>query len=292
VSVDSSVLLIDRYGNKGKGRQHRLPSIRGVDAPPAAWLADLMVSEFAAVSMYEKRTKTLAVGMIRDLLVRLSYDPRFASVEASQRIAVMFAPLLKHILLESDKLSEYSADSIYRKEILALFLYLVQTLPEKHLRSQLRVIANASSSLMVYRSHANAQIKVNEFTILRFLKVIDICIDTFDLPFNSSTSLDASTKILVPSGSSVFDGGFIPRNAYMNLAQLDQLMHIRNGVRNVVRKNRQPSVEGEPRKWKAHANDMVCSIYDKKVVRLFASCDMNQGVLAAKGLTHERYSTV
>ena len=275
------------FMQRGKLKDRRLPSIRGMDAPPAAWLIHMMIKELSSVSMYEKRTKTLAVGMIRDLLVRLSYDKRFQNLTCAHRIAIMFLPLLAHILHDSDKLSEYSVDSIYRKEILALFLYIVQTLPEKHLRSQLRLIAQGSSSSMIHRSHTNALVKMSEFTILRFLRVLDIAIDTFDLPFNFASSLDASYRILVPTGSAIFDGGFIPKNAYASLAQLDQLMHVRSGVRSIVKKKRTSSTEGEQRKWKSHQNDMVCSVDDKKIVRLFSNCDMGQGILAAKGLCHE-----
>ena len=275
------------FMQRGKLKDKRLPSIRGAEAPPAAWLIHMMIKELSSVSIYEKRTKTLAVGMMRDLLVRLSYEKRFQSLRSTHRIAIMLLPLLARILHDSDKLSEYSVDSIYRKEILALFLYIVQSLPEKHLRSQLRLIAQGSSSSMIHRSHTNALVKMSEFTILRFLRVLDIAIDTFDLPFNFASSLDASYQILVPTGSAIFDGGFIPKNAYQSLAQLDQLMHVRSGVRSVVRKKRATTVEDGQRKWKSHQNDMVCSVDDKKIVRLFSNSDMGQGLLAAKGLCHE-----
>lgn len=263
-----------------------LPSIRGVPTPSPGWLCHLIIREVKAVSTYEKRTKTLAFGMLRDLLVRLSYDSRYQSTKDVHRIAVMFVPLFDYVLSESDSLTEYSVDAVYRKELSVIFLYLLQSLPEKVLRSLIRQHSSVNSHNSVQRNVSTAMARVSEYSVLRFLKVLHVIIDTCDLPFDFNTAPDllgpSAYKVLVPTEVAVFHGS-VP-NTTPSLALLDQRMHLRSGVKSIQRQRKGPNNHDE-RKWKAYVNGM--QLEDKRMMRLFSACDMSMCILAAKGMGHE-----
>lgn len=298
----------------------RLPAcfseLRGIEAPPSAWLAQLIITEVMGVSVYEKRTKTLAMGLLRDMLVRLSYDERYQSPRHAQRVALLFLPILQHALREAERLTEFAVDAIYRKELMSMFLFLVQTLPEKQFRRYLGTLFEDSilcSEFSLASSSAKSCAEVKgagkeDLTPLRLLQLGHLIVDTFDFPINrTSNSVEgngavyytlsplrllkhivfiAGCRTIIPTGAAVFDGSVL-NNGFSSLAQLDQLMHVRNGMRSIVRKASRRAGGGEERKWKAHANNIVCSVDDRRIFRLFSCCDLSLTLSAAKGLTQE-----
>jgi len=56
-----------------------------------------------------------ALALLRDLLVRLSYDARYQSTEARSRLAGLFFPLLADIIQEAAHAASLPHDHVERR---------------------------------------------------------------------------------------------------------------------------------------------------------------------------------
>jgi hypothetical protein len=79
----------------------------------------------AAYRSEDSVLKVAAVGILRDLLVRHSYDARYQSQEAHHRIATMYLPLFSEIVAEARSLAVLPHVDVGRKELLSLLLSLL-----------------------------------------------------------------------------------------------------------------------------------------------------------------------
>lgn len=115
--------------------------IRGSTNPPPYLFAHLLVSEIMATYRQEERkTKDVALEILRDMIVRHVYDARYQDQNSQQRVACMYLPLIKEVLKECNKLEKIRHDATERKELLALLLYVLQGIPEHLLRNRLRIL--------------------------------------------------------------------------------------------------------------------------------------------------------
>lgn len=105
--------------------------IRGIKNPPHHWLSHLIVNEI--MTDYISNEKNLREGsmrMLRDLLVRLSYNADLQSGESRHRTCAMFLPLIVLIVDLVDHFKELAVDCVERKEALAIVVHVLQDTPE------------------------------------------------------------------------------------------------------------------------------------------------------------------
>ncbi len=115
--------------------------------PCAHWLAELMIQEcIGAYRQVEQKVRELSLKILSDLVIRLSYDARYQSESSRQRISVLFLPLLGEIIKDADMIAKKNHNSTERRQLLVLFLYLLQDLPTRIFREQLRRYCEFPSS--------------------------------------------------------------------------------------------------------------------------------------------------
>lgn len=219
--------------------------LRGIYDPPPNWFSHLFISE--VLSVYRKpdvniKMKQYAVGILRDLLLRHSYDARFQKRTDVQVVATMYYPLLMEILKECEALyainSEVPYDSILRKELLIIFLHLLQNIPMHVLREQFRISAGAAPPLgssdhnasnvdskdactmrhllltrqyVLRRSNRNTLNKLGAFCrnndVFRCIYLCHLALDTFEFPMSEGGEFGEPTEVLVPGLDAMLKGG-------------------------------------------------------------------------------------
>lgn len=89
--------------------------------------------------------KDAALEVMRDLLVRHSYDARYQSLIAQQRVVCMYLPLLRELLKEKDRVEMLPYDSSQRKEILVIIMHIMHCMPDRLLREYIREICKVAT---------------------------------------------------------------------------------------------------------------------------------------------------
>ena len=262
-------------------------NLRGVVDPPSHWLAHICIEEIM-FAYRQQDTALPSIRVLRDLLVRHSYDARHQDLASRQRIAVMYIPLLFHILAESERLSVVPFDSPERRELLAILLYLLQDLPERQLREQWRQLtSNDSSAIAVVTQAAGATVRrvsnsvvpVYELPILRLLKLLHLVLDTFDYPYEKPDD-PTPAKILVPGiaqSSRDIIGSKTSSGAADHLRNLDELMYRKKAASvGIPSTNNERRWAKQVRKDKSYNNIGHSTVNDPVFLRA-----------AAKGISHE-----
>lgn len=182
--------------------------------PHPHWLAVLIVQE--CMDAYRRRLVTItvpALRVLRDLLVRRkllkfdvrsphflvqvrhSYDARYQSIEARERVAVLYMPLLHDIIHEASALRMLPVMASERRELLIMFLHLLQDLPVQVLRDQLRKFCEhqvlgtdcqngferMSCSSLPFCTKQPLDTKWDDLTIIKVLVLLHLCFDTFEM---------------------------------------------------------------------------------------------------------------
>lgn len=129
--------------------------IRGITNPAPYALVHILVSEIIlSYSQEEKKVKDAALEVMRELLVRHAYDARYQSKVAQQRVACMYLPLLQELLKHQTRIACQRHDSSERKDVLAIFMYLVQGMPDRVLRQFVRSLCiEAMEPSVGFESH-------------------------------------------------------------------------------------------------------------------------------------------
>ena len=109
--------------------------VRGIANPPHHWLVHLIINEIMTeYTSLEKGLREGSMRMLRELVVRLSYDARLQSglqsAESRHRICAMFQPLLVILVRIVDHLKELASDCLERREALALVVHVLQDTPD------------------------------------------------------------------------------------------------------------------------------------------------------------------
>jgi hypothetical protein len=128
--------------------------IRYSSCPSPYTFVQLLLSELVVATRPECPRRELAWRILRDLIARHASDSRYQSAEAQQRIACMYLPLLGEILYSAEYLASLRYDVVERKEALAIFLYLVNALPERLFRQKLRELCLAPQRTTFSRSNS------------------------------------------------------------------------------------------------------------------------------------------
>jgi hypothetical protein len=194
--------------------------------PPYA-LLHMFIGEimFSCRQDYRKREK--AWEILRDLVVRHSFDARYQNKEDQQRISCMYLPLIHEITAEVNHLSALKHNCSERREALSILLYILGGTPVRILRSHIRAISikafeeiseestkgsemvnnpstniasplspsstvnNNSNNNNDYESSAFiARARFGNGFISDFLRILHLVIDTFEIPYylNSGSS--------------------------------------------------------------------------------------------------------
>jgi hypothetical protein len=185
--------------------------IRGATNPSPYSLVHVLVSEIImSYSQDEKKIKDAALEVMRELLVRHAYDARYQTKVAQQRVACMYLPLLRELLKQHTRISTQRHDSPERKDVLAIFMYLIQGMPDRVLRQFVRTLcaeqfesfesdtpqtpASIRPSLSVLslrsdRSRATPETKSyipprvqKDLPVFKLLLMLHSILDTFEVP--------------------------------------------------------------------------------------------------------------
>ena len=262
-------------------------NLRGVIDPPSHWLAHICIEE-VMFAYRQQDTALTSIRVLRDLLVRHSYDARHQDLASRQRIAVMYIPLLFQILAESERLSLVPFDAPERRELLAILLYLLQDLPERQLREQWRQLTLKDASALAavtqaagvtVRRASNSVVPVHELPILRLLKLLHLVLDTFDYPYDRPDD-PIPAKILVPGiaqSSRDITGTKTISGAADHLRNLDELMYRKKAVSvGITSANNERRWAKQVRNNRSTTNIGSSTISDPIFLRA-----------AAKGISHE-----
>lgn len=115
--------------------------IRGITNPTPYSFVHIFVAEIVmSYRQEERKIKDAALEVLRDLLVRHAYDARYQSKMDQQRVACMYLPLLTELLKQHQRIAGQKHDSTERKDVLAIFLYLFQGMPDRVLRHFIRTL--------------------------------------------------------------------------------------------------------------------------------------------------------
>lgn len=186
-------------------------------------LVHLLINEIIFSCRQDYRKSEKAWEILRDLVVRHSYDQRYQSKDAQQRIICMYLPLIHEITSEVNHLAALRYNSAERREALSILLYVLGGTPVRLLRSRIRTIssqiymsngtgvtfpdngaATTRSSIFNESDKFIAQTKLGNSFISDFLRLMHLLIDTFEIPYNLSNSTmsskdEAFLKLLSPS---------------------------------------------------------------------------------------------
>ena len=285
--------LIDPRRPSTFSSPRNISNLRGIQDPSTHWLARLFIDE--VMDAYRQEEHSLAsIRILRDLLVRHSYDVRYQEAISRHRIAVMYIPLLFHILAETEVLAISPFDSLDRRELLSILLFLLQDLPERQLREQWRHLArgdfDASRSaafsrpekrLSTERDHSSKPSSAKPLPIMKMLRLLHMILDTFDYPRTSKELEAVQAKILVGKRSETGD----------NLRSLDELMY--GGRKKSEAPTRLPSAnvrESTERKWakqKVVSGKMHKEASLSNVNAAPGAPDLQLLTAATRGISHE-----
>lgn len=211
-------------------------SLRWMQHPRAYWLSHLLIEEVMYIYRYEINNNAFSevhgrldvqgfrkrsLRFICDLLVRLTYDPRYQTPASRRRIAVMFCPMLREITGVVDRLSVLASDSPERKEFLVIFLYLLQNYPENLLRTEWRQFLSlkdlskkldsirrnsdapmpaftTTASNMTSSSFSSSKNSVYQLPIIQIFELMHLCLDTFEFPMRKGNAEGNPSKVLAP----------------------------------------------------------------------------------------------
>ena len=191
-------VLLDRGGEREHSRAQRAEKeesvvlaysargLRGTSLDPTPhWLGHLIVEEvMAAYRSEEKRVKSHSVTVLRDLLVRHSYDMRYQSKEACQRLAILYLPLVAQMVIEAVRLASLQFNNSERKELLAMLMSLLGDLTSRILRDCIRQLCqpNSISVLNFGTTSAKKEREASSLPIMRLLLLLHLSLDTFEYP--------------------------------------------------------------------------------------------------------------
>ena len=106
-------------------------AVRGIANPPHHWLVHMITSEIMTeYTSLEKGLREGSMRMLRELMVRLSYDVRLQSGESRHRTCAMFQPILIIFVHIVDHLKDLASDCLERREALALVVHVLQDTPD------------------------------------------------------------------------------------------------------------------------------------------------------------------
>lgn len=114
--------------------------IRYSNCPSPYALVQIFLSELVVAIRPDCPRRDSAWKILRDILTRHCFDSRYQHWEAQQRIVCMYLPLFQEILSSADYLSTLRYDAGERKEALAIFMYLLNGVPDRVLRSKVRAL--------------------------------------------------------------------------------------------------------------------------------------------------------
>lgn len=194
--------------------------IRYPYSPNPNFLSHLLIGEIAHSCTNDPSKREASWEIIRDLMVRHSYDARFQNKSMQQRIISMYLPLFDFIVNDHEHIESLKFDAKERREMLAILLYLLSGIPDRVLRSKLRQMCTpniADSSgfqakpeggnprvISLKRDKAyRREIDVHSYispmeakksSLYGFCKILHCMIDTFEVPINVSTAVGTSNK--------------------------------------------------------------------------------------------------
>eukprot|EP01038_Epipyxis_sp_PR26KG_P007484 gene7484-10199_t len=118
---------------------YNVSGIRNGVTPAPNSIAHMMIAEaMASYRQGEKKVKDSVLEILRDMLVRHSYDARYQSAEFRRRVACIYLPLMTEILEEKNRFTKLPYNDTERKELLIILLYILQNVPEFILRERVR----------------------------------------------------------------------------------------------------------------------------------------------------------
>lgn len=162
-------------------------SIRGVKHPPSHWLCHFIIHEIMVdYQIIEKHLQDYAVSILSDLVIRNSYDKMHQAQLMRHRVAAMYLPLMKMITQDAERLESLQKDAVDRREELIIMAYLLQDMPEYLLREE-------------FRQMTTRKLKDHVLPIERFLLLLHLIIDTFELPLTKGAEEGDVRKVLCPT---------------------------------------------------------------------------------------------
>jgi len=109
--------------------------IRGATNPTPYSLTHLILTEvLLSYRQDERKVKHVALEVLRDVLVRQTYDARYQSETSRQRLSCMYLPVVFHFLREMRRISSLRHDAAERKDVLVVLLSLFEHMPDRVLR--------------------------------------------------------------------------------------------------------------------------------------------------------------
>jgi hypothetical protein len=119
--------------------------IRFNHCPTPYTLAYTIITEIMNCYRLDSNKRQSALETMRDLLVRHAYDSRYQRKGKQQRIACMYIPLINEFMKELDRLWSLKFDSVERREMLTMFMYVINGIPERLLRHLVRHLCDSST---------------------------------------------------------------------------------------------------------------------------------------------------
>ena len=214
--------------------------IRYGQTPAPYWLIHTIIEQiFISYKQEEAKVRITSIEILRDLLVKLSFDARYQSTELRQRVICMFLPLIKEIVDIKPRLMQMKHDSIERRETIVILFYILQEVSRPLLRSILRMLCatsnnnnNTKPSSFKSRSGSFASLGSNaaaeeareaksrkssvsqqqpyftkysfsDFSLCGMLHLFHLALDTFEIPQNTDGSVTVlSPNVMISSSSS------------------------------------------------------------------------------------------
>ena len=260
------------------------------------WLSKKFIEEgMRALTSNESMIRQMGVGILRDNIVRQLFDLRYQSVEARGRIALSYLPLFREIVAETNLISKLHYEASDRREVLSIFVCLIQELPNHILRNEIRKLSNydVSKSSRVLLQLSNTP------CIFHLLHLLHLLLDSFEVPLINSESdgISQYLSLIAPNISlantdnsfeSIFDNSSkrvstrsSNSEALGRLAELD----VRRQARTSSTSNWKQSVKNDDkRKWYQMSN----SFENEKIETITTSILEDSAI----GIRRETLSTV
>ncbi|RYH30550.1 hypothetical protein EON65_04840 [archaeon] len=137
---------IDNPTDETLAVSYSFTGIRFALCPTPYTLAYTIISEVMTSYRLDSNKRQPALAILRDILVRHAFDARYQKPSKQQRIACMYIPVLGEFMRELDRLWILKYDSVERREMLAIVLYIFGGIPDRILRAILRHCCMAATS--------------------------------------------------------------------------------------------------------------------------------------------------
>ena len=272
-----------------------------LDQPPAHWLIELLIYEsFRSFRQVERKLQEKSLRLLKDILMRQSYDMRYQSEEARNRLSIMYLPVLREILRETGKLASKAFDSFERKELLPLLLHILENVPSHILREEFRQYCyqRYDTSDAGFKTPESSPVRFSRGPeapvvdygaggplIVLLMTLLNLVIETFEFGTYSPSHLTLNAtgtqhdkrrnnmKSFTAGGTKIVGNDVTSR-----LDRLEAILHNR-GTRKANIAGEKDSGGGEGRKWIKRAEKLAAhasqknigvdfNVYNKSVVSL------------------------